>query len=342
MKNDFGTKDSSSRMKGFYLALLSCVGILVVVAIAINYNNSAETKGTNDGTASTRQANVRDVNIGAQESIEGKDNSYVAAPDNTAGTSLSARNDKPAETPAPSKAPEPNADSSNKDSSKPPEAKPEEKAPEQSGDGEKKAESTDNENVSGEVDSSAVQEEANSETGQEEANAETGQEGASTETDQEGASNDSAQESANAETSSFLATGKMNWPVIGEILMDYSVDTVVFDKTLELFRTNDSIAIQSHIGAEVKAAADGVVQSIAADERDGQKVVIDNGDGWLTTYSQLQDDNILVKEGDVVKAGQVIGSVGAPTKYNVLLGSHLNFKVSKNDQAVDPKSILTQ
>ncbi|MDR1539131.1 MAG: M23 family metallopeptidase [Clostridiales bacterium] len=132
----------------------------------------------------------------------------------------------------------------------------------------------------------------------------------------------------------------MDWPVLGEIVMDYSVDHVLYDKTLDQYRTNDDIRIAAKPGTPVKASFSGVVTKVESDRKNGNIVVIDNGNGWTTTYGQLMD-SVLVKEGDVVKSGQVIGGVSSPTIYGVLLGNHLIFKVTKDDASIDPKTILS-
>ncbi len=139
----------------------------------------------------------------------------------------------------------------------------------------------------------------------------------------------------------YSSDNKMNWPVLGEVVMGYSTDHVIYDKTLEQYRTNDNICISAELGTQVKATADGVVKSVTKNRQKGNTVVIDNGNGWTTVYSELQD-GVLVKEGDVVKAGQVIGGVGNPSIYSVLLGNHLSFSVMKNDKPVDPMSVLNK
>jgi murein DD-endopeptidase MepM/ murein hydrolase activator NlpD len=131
----------------------------------------------------------------------------------------------------------------------------------------------------------------------------------------------------------------MDWPVVGEIVMDYSVDHALYDKTLDQYRTNEDIRIAAKPGTPVKASSSGVVTKVEKSRKDGNAVTIDNGNGWSTYYGQLMD-GVLVKEGDVVKAGQVIGGVSSPTIYGVLLGNHLIFKVTKDDATIDPKTIL--
>ena len=137
----------------------------------------------------------------------------------------------------------------------------------------------------------------------------------------------------------FDGTQKMSWPIYGKILMDYNPENLIYDKTLDQYRTNDSLSISAKIGDQVKASADGVVQLITKTDEDGNLIIIDHGNNWTSVYSQLQDD-LLVNEGDFVKKGQAIGGVNSPTKYGVLLGSHLNFKVTHDDSSVNPKTLL--
>ncbi len=153
-----------------------------------------------------------------------------------------------------------------------------------------------------------------------------------------------AQASVQAESSEptytlFDDSKEMSWPVEGQIVMDYSVDTAVYDKTLDQYRTNDSLSIAAPADTEVHAAADGVVEAVSNDRVNGNTVVLAHGNGWTTTYSQLRDD-INVTEGEVVCEGDVIGRVGTPSAYSEALGTHLTFTVSKEDESIDPKLVL--
>jgi murein DD-endopeptidase MepM/ murein hydrolase activator NlpD len=132
---------------------------------------------------------------------------------------------------------------------------------------------------------------------------------------------------------------EMSWPVEGRILMDYSVETAVYDETLDQYRTNDSLCIEAGADTEVCAAADGIVEAISNDRVNGNMVVLDHGNGWRTTYSQLRDD-ISVTEGEVVCRGETVGRVGTPSAYSEALGTHLTFTVSKDNNSIDPKLVL--
>ena len=137
----------------------------------------------------------------------------------------------------------------------------------------------------------------------------------------------------------FDDSKEMSWPVEGQIVMDYSVDTAVYDKTLDQYRTNDSIGISAAADTRVTAAADGVVESVSNDKVNGNRVVLNHGNGWRTTYSQLRDD-VSVTEGQVVCQGDVIGRVGTPSPYSEALGTHLTFTVSRDENNIDPKTVL--
>ncbi len=144
-----------------------------------------------------------------------------------------------------------------------------------------------------------------------------------------------------ADLTLFDDTQEMIWPVSGQIVMDYSVETGIFDRTLEQYRTNDSICISAPMGTDVLAAADGTVSAITKDKVDGVTVELDHGNGWRTTYSQLQD-NPAVSEGQAVYKGDVIGKIAKPTGYSSALDCHLDFSVFNNDVPTDPKLILAQ
>ena len=147
-------------------------------------------------------------------------------------------------------------------------------------------------------------------------------------------------QTAQAETSGMTEEAlTFIWPMEGEIGLDYAETATVYDPTLEQYRTNDTVAILAQEGTPVTAAADGVVQSVTTDEEKGKTVVIAHPEGWVTTYSQSAEA-VAVSEGDHVVQGQEIGQVGAPTKYGVALGSHLDFQIAQGDRAMDPKRVI--
>jgi len=138
----------------------------------------------------------------------------------------------------------------------------------------------------------------------------------------------------------FAQGDTMHWPVLGDVVMDFAVDRLVFDPTLDQWRTNDNMAIAASRGDSVRASADGRVYNVAQTREFGQIVVIDHGNGWLTTYSQL-DPDVAVRIGDVVNRGQIIGQVGSPSIFASRMGYHVGFRVTNEGSAIDPGTLLT-
>ena len=64
-------------------------------------------------------------------------------------------------------------------------------------------------------------------------------------------------------------SGKLQWPVKGEVLMKYSGDKVVYFKTLAEYRVNESLVIAAKAGTQVKTASRGKVTQIVDSEETG-------------------------------------------------------------------------
>ena len=133
---------------------------------------------------------------------------------------------------------------------------------------------------------------------------------------------------------SFSESDFLTWPVAGSVVLDYSMDGSIYFPTLEQYKYNPALIIGSDEGAQVTAAAKGMVESIGIDEETGTTVTMSLGDGYELKYGQLQE--LTVSEGDVVEQGQLIGYVSAPTKYYCVEGSNLFFEMTKDGTPVDP------
>ena len=134
-------------------------------------------------------------------------------------------------------------------------------------------------------------------------------------------------------------TDRLAWPVSGTVVMEYSQDQLIYDATLDQFRVNDSISISAEKAENVCAAASGIVSEIGYTEELGNYVVLEHGNGFRTTYGQLED-SISLTVAERVEEGDVIGQLAAPLDHSVALGDHLNFKVTLNGEAVDPMEYL--
>ena len=129
-----------------------------------------------------------------------------------------------------------------------------------------------------------------------------------------------------------LKTGK---PVAGELVIDYAVDCLCYNPTTRDWRTHDGMDYAAAAGTAVTAAADGTVYTIYQDETMGTTVVIRHEDGYVTTYSSL-DETVAVSVGQNVTLGQTIGYVGVTAMLETALGEHVHFSVTCNGVSVDP------
>lgn len=131
----------------------------------------------------------------------------------------------------------------------------------------------------------------------------------------------------------------LRWPVEGNVIMDYSMSSVIYFQTLDQYKCNPAIIIQAEVGEDVLNAAKGIVSEISYDEETGNTVTVSIGDGYKVIYGQL-DKNLNVREGQSVEEGKVIGKIAKPTKYYVKEGTNLFFEVLLEDETVNPMLLL--
>lgn len=145
-----------------------------------------------------------------------------------------------------------------------------------------------------------------------------------------------AQETANnvAQAISFSEKDSLQWPIVGNVLLNYSMDKTIFFPTLQQYKYNPAIVIEAQVGENITAAAAGQVVDVYQDAEIGNAVVMNLGNGYELTYGQL--DGITVKAGDYVAAGTVLATVAEPTKYYSVEGSNVYFKLTKDGVPVNP------
>ena len=136
----------------------------------------------------------------------------------------------------------------------------------------------------------------------------------------------------------FTTTSTLQWPIVGNVLLNYSMDKTIYFPTLDVYKCNPAIIIDAKVGEPIAAAANSVVLDVFYDEEIGNAVTLNIGSGYELTYGQL--DNIAVSEGEGIMAGEIIGYVAEPTKYYTIEGSNVYFKLEKDGTPVNPLSIL--
>lgn len=95
---------------------------------------------------------------------------------------------------------------------------------------------------------------------------------------------------------------------------------------------HEGIDFSAPTGTDIYAAGDGVVvQNTRSNYGYGNILKIDHGYGYMTVYAHLHKN--LVRKGQKVKRGQIIGTVGST---GLSTGPHLHYEVRKNDRRVNP------
>ena len=187
------------------------------------------------------------------------------------------------------------------------------------------------------------QTEASQDQGENTQETETGE----TEENQEGTAQDSetasAQITEQVETAmapdlNFTESSLMEWPVSGQVVLDYNMDNTVYFPTLNVYKTSPAIAISAEVGTPVMAVANGQILSITENEETGTTVTVDMGNGYQAIYGQLKDVPFQAEE--YVSAGAVLGYINEPTKYYTKEGANLYFALQKDGTPLDPLKYL--
>lgn len=123
------------------------------------------------------------------------------------------------------------------------------------------------------------------------------------------------------------------------IILDYTMSTLVYHKTLNEWSVNNGIRFGGEEGDNVFAAYDGTVESVSYNVLEGNKVVIDHGEGIKSIYYSLNEDN-LVTEGETVTKGQTIGTMGITATKQMSEGPNVQFIVTEDEKIIDPYEYL--
>jgi murein DD-endopeptidase MepM/ murein hydrolase activator NlpD len=124
----------------------------------------------------------------------------------------------------------------------------------------------------------------------------------------------------------------LGYPVYGRITSHLGWRKNPFGRGYEF---HSGIDIEAPQGSKVLATADGVVVLAGWYGDYGKTVIIRHPSGYLTLYGHLSKIN--VKEGQRVKAGDVVGRVGSTGRST---GPHLHYEVIRDNKPIDPSKFL--
>ncbi len=129
------------------------------------------------------------------------------------------------------------------------------------------------------------------------------------------------------------------WPVKGEVIRSFSTEVLSRDDTMGDWRTHDGIDIAASLGTSVLSPSRGTVLSVTQDEMMGYTVVIQHPDDVVSTLSNLSSVTV-VKEGDTVETGTVIGAVGDSALAESGIQAHLHLEFTQDGTVIDPLLLL--
>lgn len=136
------------------------------------------------------------------------------------------------------------------------------------------------------------------------------------------------------DTLHFAPEDGILWPMEGNVIINYSMDSTVYFATLEQYKYNPAVIIEGEVNDKVVSVAKGKVVDISTNEVTGCTMTVDLGDGYTAIYGQLKEPNFSV--GDYVESGHVLGFIAEPTKYFAVEGSNLYFAMEKDGTPINP------
>jgi murein DD-endopeptidase MepM/ murein hydrolase activator NlpD len=125
-----------------------------------------------------------------------------------------------------------------------------------------------------------------------------------------------------------MAGNQFRWPVKGRIVAGFGAKPSG--------KHNDGINVAVPKGTSIKAAENGVVAYAGSElEPYGNLILIRHANNWVTAYAH--NDKLLVKRGDTVRRGQIIGKAGQSGNVSQ---PQLHFELRKGSKPVNPLSYM--
>lgn len=131
-----------------------------------------------------------------------------------------------------------------------------------------------------------------------------------------------------------LAVTPTIWPVTGFVSSSFGGRMSPFGRGNQFHKGLD---IANRVGTPIIAPAEGTVTLSGHDGAYGNSVEINHGGGIVTKYAHMQ--RAIVKQGEWVKRGQVLGYIGMTGRTT---GPHLHYEVRLNGVPVNPMRYILE
>jgi murein DD-endopeptidase MepM/ murein hydrolase activator NlpD len=122
------------------------------------------------------------------------------------------------------------------------------------------------------------------------------------------------------------------WPTDGRVASQFGYRIHPLRMSHEF---HSGLDIANDSGTPIRATADGVVRHAGWAQGYGMCVVVDHGFGYTTLYGHMSE--LLVKEGDPVRRGKLVGRMGST---GTSTGNHLHYEVWTGGLPVNPMKFL--
>lgn len=130
-------------------------------------------------------------------------------------------------------------------------------------------------------------------------------------------------------------------PVLNmNIVKSFSNTALQYNETLNQYEAHLATDFACDAGADVMAVCDGTVVEVGNSYLKGNYIVVNHGNNLKSVYASL-DDDMMVKVGQNVSKGEVIGKVSNSAFGEIKQGAHLHFEMLDNDKRIDPAGYLT-
>ncbi len=121
-------------------------------------------------------------------------------------------------------------------------------------------------------------------------------------------------------------------PVYGRITSGFGKRRDPFNGRMSF---HDGVDIRGRRGQKIYATADGVITFAGRNGGYGKYIRLQHAGNYETAYGHMQ--KIMVKKGQKVKRGQIIGLVGNTGRST---GPHLHYEIKYNNRIINPKKYM--
>lgn len=133
---------------------------------------------------------------------------------------------------------------------------------------------------------------------------------------------------------------KYSMPANGDIIKEYSNNELVWNETMEDWRTHNGTDISVSANTEIDTVARGVVLKSEKDGIYGYTVVVEHPDGNRSVYKNLS--KTVVEKDDILDEGQMIGVVEKNAEFEQAQDLHIHIEIITSEGYTNPIDFINK